>query len=97
MLVVMSLQAQVTITPTNNATTLAQSLLGTGVTLSNATLNCGAAPSGSTNYGSGLFTVTSSNLGMDSGIVLTSGQALTSAGTVASFASGSTGNGADPD
>lgn len=89
--------AQVTVNPTNNATTLAQSLLGTGVTLSNAVLNCGASPAGSTNYGSGLFTVTTSNLGLDSGIILTSGQASLSAGTVASFASGVTGNGGDPD
>lgn len=97
LLMVVCVKAQVTVTPTNNATALAQSLLGTGVTLSNATLNCGSAPTGSTNYGSGLFTVTSSNLGMDSGIVLTSGQAATSVGTVASFSSGVTGNGADPD
>ncbi len=92
-----ALFAQVTVTPNNQATVLAQTLLGTGVTLSNATLDCGAAPQGSTNYGSGLFTVTSSNLGMDSGIVLTCGQASTSVGTVASFASGVTGNGGDPD
>ncbi len=96
-LVTTSLFAQVTVTPNNQATILAQTLLGTGVTLSNATLDCGAAPQGSTNYGSGLFTVTSSNLGMDSGIVLTCGQSATSVGTVASFSSGVTGNGGDPD
>ena len=83
-------RAQVTVTPNSVATDLAQTLLGTGVTLSNATLNCGAV-------GSGIFLTTASNLGLDSGIVLTSGSALLSAGTVASFASAGTGNGADPD
>jgi gliding motility-associated-like protein len=82
--------AQVTVTQNSVATDLAQTLLGTGVTLSNATLNCGAV-------GSGIFLTTASNLGLDSGIVLTSGSALLSAGTVASFASAGTGNGADPD
>ena len=93
----LSLSAQVTVVPTNVAQTLAQTLVGTGVTISNTTLNCGAAPQGSTNYGSGTFTVTSSNLGMDSGIVLTCGRAAASVGTVATFASNVTGNGGDPD
>ncbi len=89
--------AQVTVTPTNNAAVLAQALVGTGVTVTNPTLDCGASPQGSVNYGSGLFTVTSSNLGMDSGIVLTCGTAAASVGPVANFASSGTGNGGDPD
>lgn len=83
-------KAQVAVTPNNIATDLAQMLLGTGVTLSNATLDCGAG-------GSGLFLTTASNLGLDSGIVLTSGSATASVGTVASYASSSTNNGSDPD
>ena len=99
-----SLSAQINVTANNNALTLAQNLVDLNtVTVSNATINCGSAPQGSTNWGSGLFTVTSSNLGIDSGIVLTCGRAATSVagigsnGPVANFASGVTGNGGDPD
>ncbi len=62
--------AQVTVTGNQTATILAQTLVGAGVNISNATLNC---PSNA----NGLFTVVTSNLGLDSGIVLTSGQAQT--------------------
>ena len=96
------------VNPSNNATQLAQSLVGNGVTISNATLNCGSAPSGSVNYGGGLFNISASPnvLGMDSGIVLTSGRCLTDgtgAGVniippnVAAASSNTTGNGGDPD
>lgn len=93
---------QINVTGTNSATALAQTLVGFGVTVSNATLNCGSAPQGSTDYGSGIFTVTSSNLCMDSGIVLTSGRAATTingsgANGPALGPSGVTGNGADAD
>lgn len=47
--------AQVNITANNNAAQLAQTLVGTGVTISNPTLNCGAAPAGSPNYASGFL------------------------------------------
>jgi len=55
---------------TNNsvANDLAQRLVGFGVTVSNATLNCDPIATGD-------FDVVSSNLGLDSGIVLTSGTA----------------------
>ncbi len=95
--------AQVNITANNNAAQLAQTLVGTGVTISNPTLNCGAAPAGSPNYASGLFNVTTSNLGIDSGIILTTGVAASGPGLiggngpVGNFASGVTGNGGDPD
>jgi gliding motility-associated-like protein len=62
--------AQVNVTGSQTATTLAQKLVGTGVNISNATLNCAA-------NANGVFTVVTSNLGIDSGIVLTSGQAQT--------------------
>ena len=69
------LNAQVNVTPNNVANQLAQKLVGFGVNVTNATLDCGSANNDGINHGSGLFTVTSSNLGIDSGIVLTSGVA----------------------
>ncbi len=66
---------QITINGNQAAITLAQALTGTGVTISNAVLTCNQA-------GNGLFYVTPpnvSNLGLDSGIVLTSGVAQTTA------------------
>jgi len=99
-----SLFSQINIAPNNNALQLAQTLAGTGVTISNATLNCGAAPSGSTNYGSGTFISTASNLGLDSGIILTSGMAATNGSLLGGNGAGTfgtpsnvTGNGSDPD
>jgi len=62
--------AQINITAGQTASALAQKLVGTGVTVFNATLDC---PSNA----NGIFTVVTSNLGIDSGIVLTSGQAVT--------------------
>jgi hypothetical protein len=98
-----SVIAQVNIVSNNVAATLAQTLVGTGVTISNPTINCGAAPAGSPNLASGIFTATNSNLGLDSGIILTTGKAASGPGLiggngpVANFASGVTGNGGDPD
>lgn len=75
------LHAQIAVTANNNANALAQKLVGFGVTVTNATLDCGSANGDNINHGSGMFTVTSSNLGLDSGIVLTSGVAATN-GTI---------------
>lgn len=77
LIVAVASQAQVTVTPSQTANALAQMLVGAGVTVSNATLNCPA-------NANGLFTVVTSNLGLDSGIVLTSGQALTLGATAGS-------------
>ena len=60
--------AQVAITPSQTATALAQKLVGNGVVVLNPTLTC------PTNA-NGIFVVSSSNLGLDSRIILTSGQA----------------------
>jgi gliding motility-associated-like protein len=60
--------AQIAVTANQTATVLAQRLAGNGITITNATLTCAAAANGS-------FVVTSSNLGLDSGIVLTTGNA----------------------
>lgn len=60
--------AQLTITANQTAVALAQRLAGSGITITNATLTCAAAANGS-------FVVTASTLGLDSGIVLTTGNA----------------------
>ncbi|HNB81619.1 MAG TPA: choice-of-anchor L domain-containing protein [Chitinophagaceae bacterium] len=60
--------AQITINANQTATQLAQTLAGASVTVSNATLNCPGVANGT-------FTVTSSNLGLDAGVLLTSGSA----------------------
>lgn len=67
--------AQVNVTASQTANALAQNLVGAGVTVSNPILNC---PSNA----NGIFTVVTSNLGLDSGIVLTSGQAATVGATI---------------
>ena len=91
-----SVHAQITVTPSQTATALAQKLVGTGVQISNATLNCPA-------NANGIFTVLTSNLGLDSGIVLTSGQAATGGGNTgvnapaSSSASNSNSAPGDPD
>lgn len=77
-----------TVTTTNNATTLADALAGTGVTISNATYTGAAGASGTFTGGTG------AGVGIDQGIVLTSGLAA-SAGLPWSSDNGvpSTGNG----
>lgn len=58
--------AQIQVNTSNNATNLAQALAGSGVEISNAVLTCDQ-------YGSGFFDSNGSNIGLPSGIVLTSG------------------------
>lgn len=65
-----SSQAQVLVTNTNTASVLAKKLAGQGVVVSNAVMQCNPNQSG-------FFTTISSNLGEDSGIVLTTGLAGT--------------------
>ncbi len=62
--------AQINVNGGQTASVLAQKLAGQGVTVLNAVLRC---PS----QANGLFTVVNSNLGLDSGIVLTTGRAQT--------------------
>ncbi len=69
-------KAQVTVTPNQTALALATELAGTGVTVSNATLNCFSAANGKFD----LVPPNVTSLGIDSGIVLTSGSALLSSG-----------------
>jgi gliding motility-associated-like protein len=86
------LNAQISIVPNQAAIDLAQMMAGAGVTVSNAYFNatCDSA------IQAGKFFVTASNLGMDSGIILTSGDASLAAGPCGSpaFSANSTG---DPD
>ncbi len=69
--------AQLTVTPNQTANTLAATLAGPGVTTTNATLNCAGVANG-------LYEVVPpnvSNLGIDTGIVLTCGTANTTGAT----------------
>lgn len=61
--------AQLQVTPNNNAAALAGTLAGPGVTVSNATMNC---PS-TANDAAGTFVGTASNIGISSGVLLTTG------------------------
>ncbi|MBL7765541.1 MAG: choice-of-anchor L domain-containing protein [Chitinophagaceae bacterium] len=75
MFISLTSRAQIVINGNQTANALAQMLTGVGVTVSNATLVCPQNANGN-------FFVTPpnvSNLGLDSGIVLTSGQAQTTA------------------
>jgi gliding motility-associated-like protein len=65
---------QLTVTANQTAVTLAQNLAGPGITITNANLVCAGAANG-------IFTVQASNLGLDSGIVLTTGHAAAVAGS----------------
>jgi len=84
--------SQLTVTPNSNANNLAQQIVGTGVQISNMTLNCG-------NQASGIFNYSGVDLGLSNGILLTTGiaaQATTPFGN--SFMDNVNGNNfADPD
>jgi hypothetical protein len=83
--------SQLNVTTSANATALAQAILGSGVTVSNATLNCGA-------NGAGNFTYAGTTLGVSNGIILTTGYATDATVTPAQIISESTGNNfTDPD
>lgn len=70
---IQSLQAQLIVGTVGSPEELAASLVGSGVTISNVTLNC---PTG----GWGSFDGTNSNLGMDSGILLACGDITNAVG-----------------
>lgn len=83
--------SQLTVTTNANATALAQAILGSGVSVSNATINCGA-------NGAGTFNYSGSTLGVTNGIILTSGYATDAALVPAQIVTQSTGNNFnDPD
>ena len=65
--------SQLSVSPTNNASTLVQNLVGTGVSISNVSMVC---PSNA----AATFTTNNSNLGLSAGILLTTGAATTAVG-----------------
>lgn len=73
-------QAQVNITNTQSAIALAEKLTGQGVTVLNPVLSCDY-------FAAGIFKTTSSNLGLDSGILLTTGIAADASGFAGNLAS----------
>ncbi len=87
--------AQLNVTDNQTAQSLAQKLTGAGVTVLNATMHCQT-------QANGVFTTISSNLGLDSGIVLTNGVAETTPyqngvnGASGVFASNNNGDPGDP-
>jgi gliding motility-associated-like protein len=60
--------SQLTIINNSSASALAQAIVGSGITVSNATMNTGISSTGT-------FTYTGANLGLPDGVVLTSGYA----------------------
>jgi gliding motility-associated-like protein len=66
LLVFRIVNAQLNVFPNGSATALANMIVGNNITISNPILNCGAG-------GAGTFTATSTNLGLTSGILLTTG------------------------
>lgn len=91
-----SATAQINIYPNQTALTMAQTLVGPGVTIANATFTCPTTANG-------LFGVVNASLGLDSGIVMTSGRAQTAGaaigvnGVTNLFASNSNGAAGDAD
>lgn len=79
------LPAQLTVTPNSVATSLAQTIAGFGVTVSNASLSC-------TSNGAGTFTYTGSHLGLTNGVLLTTGDATAAAQPQSSFSGTDNGN-----
>ncbi|HTA63592.1 MAG TPA: choice-of-anchor L domain-containing protein [Bacteroidia bacterium] len=78
--------SQLQVTVNNTATQLAQNITGGGVTVTNASINCGGIASGTFTYPS-----TGTNLGLTSGILLTTGKAVNAAnrgGILCSFQNG---------
>lgn len=72
--------SQLTVTPSQPAAVLAGKLAGPGITISAPTLNCAGVANGT-------FTSVTTPITIDSGIVLTSGRAINTAGLESSLAS----------
>lgn len=82
---------QLTVNVNGNGQQLVNNITGNGVIVSNVTFNC---PTGA----AGTFNSNATNLGLNSGVLLTSGQATTAIGPNSSGSAGQDNNGAgDPD
>lgn len=91
------LQAQLNVTTNLTPAQLVQNvLLGGGVSVSNITFN-GVPMPATPQDGTGAFTTVSSNLGLDAGIILTSGLASSIGQAATEFSSDDNGWGSDPD
>lgn len=83
--------AQFTITPDSNANLLAQKIAGSGLTVFNASLNCGSNAAGTFDY-------TGSSIAISKGIILSTGHATDIANSGGTFISVNNGNTfSDPD
>jgi gliding motility-associated-like protein len=83
--------SQLNVIPNSTATSLAQAITGSGVTVTNAALNCGSGASGT-------FSYSGSNLGISGGIILTTGSATDAANPGTYFCDVANGNNfSDPD
>lgn len=90
LLVCISANAQLSITPNRTAVQLANTLSGKGVTVLNADLNCATAANAT-------FASNNTNIGLDSGVILTSGTAAGLSGPQSQLASLNNGSAGDPD
>lgn len=87
-----NVHGQLVVNPTNNGSDLATAIVGAGVTISNVNLDCGTNAAGL--FASGNTT----NIGLDNGILLTTGLATDAIGpNSAGNTSFDNGNGSDPD
>ena len=92
-----AVHAQLVVDPTLTPVQLVQDvLLGTGVTVSNVAYNGVLAP-GTAQIGSASFVSNGTNLGLASGVVLSTGDVTAAAGPGSNFASGTNSTGSDPD
>ena len=73
LLLFLRLQGQLNVFPNGNASALANTIVGNNITISNPVLNCGSG-------GAGTFTASSTNLGLSSGILLTTGTVVNAIG-----------------
>lgn len=87
-----AVNAQLAVNPTNTGIDLAEAIVGSGVTISNVVLDCGNNSAGFFSNGN------STNIGIDNGVILTTGLATDAIGpNNAGNTSFQTGNGSDPD
>lgn len=66
-------RAQLLVSPNNNASALVNQIVGNNVTITNASINCGSSASG-------LFLSNNSNIGLNNGILLTTGSVANAMG-----------------